>query len=244
MSGLSIVLRRELASYFATPLAYIFVVIFLLLSGVFTFYLGRFYERGQADLAAFFNFIPWLYLVLAPAIAMRLWSEERKTGTIELLMTLPIKTSAAVTGKFLAAWLFVGLALALTFPVWLTVNYLGEPDNGVILAGYLGSWLMAGGFLSVGSCISAATKSQVVAFILTLVVCFVLVASGFPLVQDAFTYWAPLWLIDGISQLSFLSHFDAVARGVIDFRDLTYFILMILAWLYATTIVLNLKKAE
>ncbi|PID41879.1 MAG: ABC transporter permease [Gammaproteobacteria bacterium] len=244
MNNLGVVLKRELVSYFTTPLAYIFIVIFLVLSGVFTFYLGRFYERGQADLAAFFSFIPWLYLVLAPAIAMRLWSEERKTGTIELLMTLPIRTGAAVAGKFLAAWLFVGVALALTFPVWLTVNYLGEPDNGVILTGYLGSWLMAGGFLAVGSCISASTKSQVVAFILTLVVCFVFVASGFPLVQDAFIGWAPLWLIDGISQLSFLSHFDAIARGVIDFRDLAYFVLVIVAWLCATTIVLNLKKAE
>ncbi len=244
MTGLQVVLKRELGSYFATPLAYIFIVIFLVLSGVFTFYLGRFYERGQADLVAFFNFIPWLYLVLAPAIAMRLWSEERKSGTIELLMTLPIGTGAAVVGKFLAAWLFMGLALLLTFPIWVTVNYLGEPDNGVILAGYLGSWLMAGGFLAVGSCVSAATKSQVVAFIITLVLCFALVASGFPLVQDAFSHWAPNWVLDGLSALSFLAHFDAISRGVVDFRDLFYFILMIAAWLMATTIMVNLKKAE
>lgn len=244
MSGLNSILKRELASYFVTPLAYIFIVIFLVLSGVFTFYLGRFYERGQADLVSFFNFIPWLYLVLAPAIAMRLWSEERKSGTIELLMTLPISTGAAVAGKFLAAWLFVGLALALTFPIWITVNYLGDPDNGVILAGYLGSWLMAGGFLAVGSCVSATTKSQVVAFILTLVICFALVASGFPLVQDAFSHWAPVWLLDGLSALSFLAHFDAISRGVVDFRDFLYFVLMIAAWLLATIVFVNVKKAE
>ena len=157
--GTRIIIKRELASYFTTPLAYIFIVIFLMMSGVFTFYLGRFFERGQADLISFFNFIPWLYLILVPAIAMRLWSEERKSGTIELLMTLPITTVQAVLGKFLAAWLFIGVALSLTFPVWVTVNYLGEPDNGVILASYLGSWLMAGGFLAIGSCVSAATTS-------------------------------------------------------------------------------------
>ena len=242
--GTGIIMRRELVSYFSTPLAYIFIVIFLMLSGVFTFYLGRFFERGQADLISFFNFIPWLYLILVPAIAMRLWSEERNSGTIELLMTLPVTVVQAVLGKFLAAWVFIGVALMLTFPVWLTVNYLGEPDNGVILASYLGSWLMAGGFLAIGSCVSAATKSQVVAFILTLVVCFVFVAAGFPMVQDAFTAWAPLWVIDGVSSISFLTHFDAISRGVIDLRDLFYFLIMILCWLVATTIVINIKKAD
>lgn len=244
MNGLVVVLKRELASYFLTPLAYVFIVIFLILSGVFTFYLGRFYERGQADLVSFFNFIPWLYLILIPAVAMRLWSEERRSGTIELLMTLPLTAFELVVGKFLAAWLFVGLALVLTFPIWMTVNYLGQPDNGVILASYAGSWLMAGGFLAVGSCLSAATKSQVVAFILTLVICFVLVASGFPMVQDAFSQWAPVWVLDGLSVLSFLSHFDAVSRGVIELRDLVYFLVMIGAWLTSTAIILNLKKAD
>jgi ABC-2 type transport system permease protein len=244
VSPINIILKRELAAYFATPVAYIFIIIFLMLSGVFTFYLGRFFEQGQASLASFFNFIPWLYLVLVPAVAMRLWSEERRSGTIELLMTLPITTSQIVIGKFLAAWLFVGLALVLTFPLWLTVNYLGDPDNGVILAGYIGSWLMAGGFLSVGSCLSAATKNQIVAFILTLVVCFLMVVSGFPIVQDVFSNWAPLWVVDGFATLSFLAHFEAISRGVIDLRDLIYFLVLITAWLYATVLVVDMKKAD
>lgn len=244
MSPVNVVLRRELSSYFATPVAYIFIVIFLMLSGVFTFYLGHFFERGQADLSSFFNFLPWLYLVLIPSVAMRLWSEERRSGTIELLMTLPLSTAQLVIAKFLAAWLFIGLALLLTFPLWLTVNYLGDPDNGVILAGYLGAWLMAGGFLAVGSCLSALTKNQIIAFILTLVVCFLLVMSGFPIVQDAFSGWAPQWLIDGLSSLSFLTHFDAISRGVIDLRDMVYFVVLIAAWLYATVLAINLKKAD
>lgn len=244
MSPINIILKRELAAYFATPVAYIFIIIFLMLSGVFTFYLGHFFEQGQASLASFFNFIPWLYLVLVPAVSMRLWSEERRSGTIELLMTLPITTSQIVIGKFFAAWLFVGLALVLTFPLWLTVNYLGDPDNGVILAGYIGSWLMAGGFLSVGSCLSAATKNQIIAFILTLVVCFLMVVSGFPIVQDVFSSWAPLWVVDGFATLSFLTHFEAISRGVIDLRDLIYFLVLIAAWLYATVLVVDMKKAD
>ena len=244
MSPIRVIMNRELAGYFATPVAYIFIIIFLMLSGIFTFYLGQFFERGQADLTAFFNFIPWLYLVLIPAVAMRLWSEERRSGTIELLMTLPVSTKQIVLGKFLAAWLFVGLALALTFPLWLTVNYLGDPDNGVILAGYLGSWLMSGGFLASGSCLSALTKNQIIAFILTLVLCFILVVSGFPIVQDVFSGWAPLWLVDGLASLSFLTHFNAISRGVIDLRDLVYFLVLIAAWLYATALVIDMKKAD
>ena len=244
MKPINIILKRELAAYFATPVAYIFIIIFLMLSGVFTFYLGRFFEQGQADLSSFFNFIPWLYLVLVPAVAMRLWSEERRSGTIELLMTLPLSTGQIVIGKFLAAWLFVGLALLLTFPLWLTVNYLGDPDNGVILAGYIGTWLMAGGFLAIGSCLSAATKNRIIAFILTLVVCFLFIVSGFPIVQDVFSAWAPLWLVDGFATLSFLAHFEAISRGVIDLRDLIYFLVLITAWLYATVLVVDMKKAD
>lgn len=244
MSPVNVILNREISSYFATPVAYIFIVIFLMLSGVFTFYIGQFFDRGQADLSSFFGFVPWLYLVLIPAVSMRLWSEERRSGTIELLMTLPITTWQMVLGKFIAAWLFVGLALALTFPLWLTVNYLGEPDNGVILAGYLGAWLMAGGFLSIGSCLSAATKNQIIAFILTLVVCFILVVSGSPIVQDMFTGWAPLWVVDLLSNLSFLTHFNAISRGVIDLRDVVYFLTLILTWLYASVLVIDMKKAD
>ncbi len=244
MNPTRVILQRELASYFATPVAYIFIIIFLMLTGIFTFYLGQFFERGQADLTSFFNFVPWLFLVLIPAVAMRLWSEERRSGTIELLMTLPVSTRQIVIGKFLAAWFFVGLALALTFPLWITVNYLGDPDNGVILAGYLGSWLMSGGFLAIGSCLSALTKNQIIAFILTLVVCFILVVSGFPIVQDVFSSWAPLWLVDGLANMSFLTHFNAISRGVIDLRDLVYFVVLIGAWLTATALVIDMKKAD
>jgi ABC-2 type transport system permease protein len=236
--------RRELQSYFATPVAYVFMVIFLMLMGAFTFYLGNFYDRGQADLQPFFGFHPWLYLFLVPAIAMRLWAEERKSGTIELLMTLPITPLQAVLGKFLAAWAFAGIALALTFPVWITVNYLGDPDNGAILAGYIGSLLMAGGFLAIGSCLSAVTRNQVIAFILTVVVCFGFLLAGFPLVLDAFSGWAPQLVVDGIASLSFLTHFSAISKGVIDLRDLVYFALLIAAFLYANTIVLAWKQAD
>ena len=244
MNPVRAIFRRELASYFATPVAYVFIVIFLVLAGAFTFYLGGFYERGQADLQPFFNFHPWLYLFLVPAVSMRLWSEERKSGTIELLLTLPITMWQAVVGKFLAAWVFIGIALALTFPLWITVNYLGNPDNGVIFASYLGAWLMAGSFLAIGSCISAATRNQVVAFILTVVACFLLVMAGFPLVLDAFRSWAPQALVDAIASLSFLTHFTSISKGVIDLRDLLYFVLMIGFWLYASAIVIDLKKAD
>ena len=236
--------RRELQSYFATPVAYVFIVIYLVLMGTFTFYLGQFYERGQADLSSFFNFHPWLYLFLVPAISMRLWAEERKTGSIELLMTMPITAWQAVLGKYLAAWAFTGIALALTFPIWITVNYLGDPDNGAILAGYLGSFLMAGGFLAIGACVSATTRNQVIAFVITIVVCFGFLLSGFPMVLDLFSGWAPQALVDGIASLSFLTHFANISKGVIDFRDLIYFGLLIGAFLYANTIVLQWKQAD
>lgn len=186
MSPVSAVMRRELRSYFVTPLAWVFLVIFLIVAGTLTFYMGDFYERGQADLQPFFGVHPWLYLILAPAVSMRMWSEEVKSGTLELLLTLPISLVEAMLGKFLAAWLFMGLALALTVPIWVTVNYLGSPDNGIIMAGYLGSWLMAGAFLAIGACLSALTRSQVVAFILTGAVCFVLILAGQPQVLGFF----------------------------------------------------------
>jgi ABC-2 type transport system permease protein len=244
MRTVGIIMRRELASYFATPLAYVYILIFLLLANAFTFYLGGFYELGQADLGAFFGFIPFLYLFLIPAIAMKLWAEERKTGSIELLMTQPVTLWDAVLGKFLAAWLFTGIALALTFPLWLTLNYLGKPDNGAILAAYFGSLLLAGGFLAVGSCMSALTRNQVVAFILGVVVCFLFVMAGFPLVIDVFRSWAPVALVDAIASLSFLTHFQSIAKGVIDLRDLLYFAMLIGLFLYATAIALELRKAD
>lgn len=244
MNTIKALFRRELNGYFRTPVAYVFLVIFLVLMGTFTFYLGGFYERGQADLAPFFNYHPWLYLFLVPAIAMRLWAEERKSGSVELLMTLPVTPWQAVLGKFLAAWAFTALALALTFPIWITVNYLGDPDNGAILAAYVGSLLMAGGFLAIGACISAATRNQVIAFVLTVVVCFGFLLAGFPLVLDLFSGWAPQALVDGIASLSFLTHFASISKGVIDVRDILYFALLIGTFLYANTIVLQWKQAD
>jgi len=238
------VARRELAGYFATPVAWVFIVIFLVMSGVFTFYIGSFYERGMADLAPFFQFHAWLYLFLVPALSMRLWAEERRSGSIELLLTLPLTTWQAILGKFLAAWLFIGIALALTFPTWLTVNYLGNPDNGVILTGYIGSWLMAGGFLAIGSCMSALTRNQVVAFILSVVVCFGFLLSGLPMVMSLFSAWAPQGLLDLVANFSFLTRFAAISKGVLDARDVVYFGLVILFWLMANTVILELRKAD
>jgi ABC-2 type transport system permease protein len=244
MSNISILFRREFFSFFATPVAYVFIGIFLVLSGVFTFFVGGFYERGQADLLPFFNFHPWLYLFLVPAIAMRSWSEERKSGTIELLMTLPISTWQAMLAKHFAAWAVLGVSLFLTFPLWLTVNYLGNPDNGIIAAAYFGSWLMAGAFLSIGMCMSALTKNQIIAFILSVVVCFVFVVSGSNIVLDAFKSWAPSMLIDVVASFSFLTHFEAMAKGVIALNDLMYFLLVTGCWLFAGLILIEQKKAD
>ena len=244
MSNIGIIMKRELMSYFLTPVAYVFIVIFLILASAFTFYLGNLYERGQADLQPFFNFHPWLYLFLVPAVSMRVWAEERKSGSIELLLTLPVTMLQAVLGKFLAAWCFIALALGLTFPLWITVNFLGNPDNGVILASYIGSLLMAGSFLAIGTCISAANRNQVIAFIVTVVVCFGFLLSGFPLILDAFSGWAPQAVVDAVASLSFLTHFNAISKGVIDLRDLIYFTAMIGFWLFANAIVIDAKKAD
>jgi ABC-2 type transport system permease protein len=244
MSTVGVVFRRELSSYFATPLAYVFIVIFLVMAGALTFYVGGFFERGQADLQVFFNFHPWLYLFLIPALSMRLWAEERKTGTIEMFLTLPITTGEAVVGKYLAAWAFTGIALALTFPFWITVNYLGEPDNGVILASYIGSFLMAGAFLAIGSAISAITRNQVIAFVLSAVACFLFTASGSPIVLGPVEGWVPGGLVQTIASMSFLSHFAAITRGVVDLRDIIFFGSVIGLFLFANTILVDLKKAD
>lgn len=236
------VFKRELAAYFATPLAYVFIVIFLFLAGAFPFYLGAFFERGQADLKVFFAFLPWLYLFLVPALAMRLWAEEWRSGTIELLLTLPVPLWAAVLGKYLAALAFIAIALVLTFPLWLTVNYLGDPDNGVILAGYLGSLLMAGAYLAIGACLSAATRNQVIAFVITVVVCFLFTISGLPLVLDFFAGWAPQALVSTVASFSFLTHFDSITNGVIDLRDLVFFLSLIVVWLIANGVVIAMRK--
>ena len=244
MGNLGIIFRREMASYFAPPLAYIFIVIFLIMNGIFTFDLGGFYLRGQADLLPFFSFHPWLYLFMIPAVAMGLWADERKTGTIELLMTLPVKLTETVLGKFLAAWGLTGIALMLTFPIWVTVNYLGDPDNGVIVAAYLGSWFMAGGFLAIGSCMSAATRNSVIAFILTVSICFLFVVMGSPIVLNAFPAWMPQFLVDAFAAMGFLTHFDSISKGVLDIRDFLFFTVFIAAWLLASAIVIEIKKAN
>jgi ABC-2 type transport system permease protein len=238
------IFKRELRGYFATPVAYVFIVIFLLLTGWATFYLGGFYEREQADLVAFFGFHPWLYLFLIPSISMRLWAEERKTGTVELLFTLPVSMAQSVLGKFLAAWAFTGVALMLTFPIWVTVNYLGEPDNGVIVASYLGSFLMAGAYLAIGACISASTKNQVIAFVLSFITCLVFLLAGMPPVIAFVNGFAPQWLVDAIRSFGFMTHFDAITKGVIDLRDITFFGSLIAVCLFANAILLDKTKAE
>ena len=244
MKSTTTILKRELRGYFTTPVAYVFIVIFLLLTGILTFYMGGFFEREQADLAPFFFFHPWLYLILVPAISMRLWAEERKTGTIELLLTLPISTGQAVLGKFLAAWAFTGAALLATTPIWITVNVLGDPDNGVIFAAYLGSLLMAGGYLAIGSCISAVTSNQVIAFVVSLVACLAFILAGLPAVLDFFTGWAPQAVIDTISSFSFMTHFNSISKGVIDLRDVIFYGSLIGCFLLANTLILDAKKGE
>lgn len=244
MRNISIIAKRELLGYFGTPVAYVFLVIFVALTGAFTFYVGNFFERGQANLYAFFNYHPWLYLLFVPAVAMRLWAEERKTGTIELLMTLPVSTWQAILGKFLASWAFIGAALLLTFPVWITVNILGDPDNGVIVASYIGSFLMAGSFLAIGSCISALTKNQVIAFIVAAAVCFLFVMSGMELVQNFIRAWAPEFLVSAIAGLSFLTHFDQIVEGVIGLPDIIFYLSVIVFWLFANFIAVEMQKAS
>jgi ABC-2 type transport system permease protein len=244
MRNIGIIFRRELAAYFITPVAYVFIVIFLLLAGTVTFYIGGFFERGQADLSDFFSFHPWLYLFLIPALSMRLWAEERRSGSVELLLTLPITVPQAVLGKFLAAWAFTGIALALTFPFWLTVNYLGNPDNGVILASYLGSFLMAGAFLAIGAAVSAVTRSQVIAFVVSAALCFVFIATGSPVVQGPLRAWLPAAVTDSISSLSVLDHFSSIVRGQVELRDIVFFGGLMALFLFANVELVELKKAD
>lgn len=235
--------RREFGSFFATPVAYVYLVMFLVLSSVFTFFMGDFYARGQADLQPFFNFHPWLYLFLVPAIAMRSWAEERKSGTIELLMTLPVSETQAVAGKFLACWGILGLALLMTTPLWLTVNYLGSPDNGIIVAAYTGSWLMAGAFLAISQCMSALTHNQVIAFVMSVLVCFLFLVSGSEIVVDVFKNWAPNFVVDTVASFSFLTHFEAMSKGVLAADDVVYFLLVIFVWLTANAVITEQNKA-
>jgi len=243
MSKTLLVFRREFAGYFATPLAAVFLVVFLAVSAGMTFFVASFFDRGQADLNAFFLWHPWLYLVLMPAIGMRLWAEERRSGTIELLMTLPVRPWQLVVGKWLAAWAFAGLALLLTTPLWVTVNYLGSPDNGVILACYIGSWLMAGSFLAISACISALTKNQVLAFIGAVVAGFIFVMAGFDLVLSAVRPWAPDIVVQAIASMSFIGHFQRITDGVLEAPALVFFISLIVFALWLNVQALDARKA-
>lgn len=244
MSRTITIFNRELAAYFTTPLAYVFIVVFLVLAGILTFFVGNFFERGQADLQPFFTFHPWLYLVLVPALSMRLWAEERRNGTIELFLTLPIRLGEAVLGKFLAAWCFAGIALSLTFPFWLTVNVLGRPDNGVILASYGASWLLAGAVLAIGAAVSAATKNQVIAFIVTAAIAFFLTAAGTSTVLGLVRGWAPSGLVAAIAGASLYGHFAALTRGVVELPDVVYFVSLMVAFLAANAVIVDLTKAD
>ena len=239
-----IILDRELKGYFRTPLASIFLLVFLALSSGMTFFLGRFFERDQADLTAFFSWHPWLFLVLMPAIGMRLWAEERRSGTIELLITLPVTNTQLVVGKFLASWIFTLIALTLTMPIWITVNYLGDPDNNVIFISYVGSWFMAGAFLALTSCLSILTKNQVIAFIISSISGFILIMAGFNLVLSAVRSWSPNWITETISSMSFLSHFTRIQIGVFDLSTSVFFISMIILCLWINVQLVQVKKAD
>ena len=243
MRTLGIITRRELGGYFSTPLAYVFLVIFLAGAGAVTFYMGNFFGRGQADLLAFFSFHPWLFLVLIPAVGMRLWAEERKTGTIELLMTLPVPTGQVVAGKFLAAWAFTAIAIALTFPIWISVSYLGDPDHGVIIASYLGSLLMAGALLALTSCLSALTKNQVIAFVVGAAASFIFMMSGLDIVLGFFTNWAPAYIVDLVASMSFLTHFQTITKGVVEVPSVVFFLSMMAVCLFINVQIVELKKA-
>lgn len=236
--------KRELRAYFTTPLAYVFIVIFVAMNGATAFYFGGLFIRGQADLQPLFSSLPWLYLFLIPALAMRLWAEERKTGTLELIMTLPVSTWQAVFGKFLAAWIFAGIALGLTFPIWITVNYLGDPDNGVIIASYVGGLLMAGAYLTIGGFVSAITRNQVIAFVVAAAVIFLFMMSSLELVLSVFQSWAPALVVDTVQSLSFIVHYDAIVRGVIDLRDLVFYFSIMGLFLFANVVVVDLKKGS
>jgi ABC-2 type transport system permease protein len=243
MKSIWIIGKREIAAYFTSPVAYVFLVIFLLLTGFFTFTAGNFFERGEASLAAFFGWHPWVYLVLVPAVGMRLWAEERRAGTLELLLTMPITPWQAIVAKFLASWAFLGVALALTFPAVITANVLGDPDNGIIFAGYLGSFLLAGAYLAISCMTSAMTRNQVVAFILSIVICLFLLLAGFNPVTDLMVRWASPAVVDTVAAFSVVTHFDGFQRGVIDTRDLFFFLSLIGFALFATGVIIRGHRA-
>jgi ABC-2 type transport system permease protein len=244
LGNIKTITKRELSGYFSSPVAYVFIVIFLLLTGFFTFMAGGFFERGQANLdGPFFMWHPWLYLFLVPAVGMRLWAEERRVGTLELLLTMPITAWQAIVGKFLASWLFLALALLLTFPVVITVNYLGSPDNGVIFTAYIGSLLMAGAYLAISCMTSAMTRNQVVSFILAVVICLFLVLCGFPPVTNLLTRLDHPWLVNLVAAFSVMTHFGSFSKGVLDSRDVIFFALVMGFSLFTTGVILRSHRA-
>ena len=243
VTNTTLILKRELKSYFESPVAYVFLVVFLLMIGFLTFSVSHYYEAGQANLRSFFFWHPWVYLLLVPAASMRLWAEERRGGTIELLLTLPITMTQAILGKFLAAWIFLVLALALTFPIVATTVYLGDPDTGVIISGYLGSVMLVGTYLSVGILTSAMTRNQVISFVLSIVICMFLVLAGWPPVTGMLSHWAPNWLVHGVAAFSVMPHFESIQRGVLDLRDFGYYISVITVMLFATQLTLENRKS-
>ena len=242
-NNIKAIMKRELGGYFTSPIAYVFLIIFLLLTGFFTFTIGNFFERGEASLVSFFTWHPWLYLFLVPAVGMRLWSEERRLGTMELLLTMPLTTWQAIVGKFLASWVFLGLALALTFPVWITVNWLGSPDNGIILAGYAGSLFLAGSYLAISCMTSALTRNQVISFILSVMICLFLILAGYTPVTDLLTRFASPIVVDVIAAFSVMTHFEGFQRGVIDLRDFVFFASVIGFALFTTGVIIRSQRA-
>jgi ABC-2 type transport system permease protein len=242
-NNIKAIMKRELGGYFTSPIAYVFLIIFLLLTGFFTFTIGNFFERGEASLVSFFTWHPWLYLFLVPAVGMRLWSEERRLGTMELLLTMPLTTWQAIVGKFLASWVFLGLALALTFPVWITVNWLGAPDNGIILAGYAGSLFLAGSYLAISCMTSALTRNQVISFILSVMICLFLILAGYTPVTDLLTRFASPVVVDVIAAFSVMTHFEGFQRGVIDLRDFLFFASVIGFALFTTGVIIRSQRA-
>ncbi len=243
MRNILVIAKREIKGYFASPVAFVFIVIFLLLAGFFTFMVGGFFERGEANLESFFAWHPWLYLFLVPAVGMRMWSEERRQGTIELLLTMPVTPWQAIVGKYLASWAVLALALLLTFPVVVTVNYLGSPDNGIILAGYIGSLLLAGAYLAISAMTSAITRNQVVSFIIAVVISLFLILAGWPPVTNLLVQWARPWLVDGVAAFSVMTHFESIQKGVIDSRDVLFFLSVIAFSLFTTSVIIRAHRA-
>ncbi len=237
------IFRRELKAYFESPVAYVFMIVFLLLTGFLTFAVSDFYGRRVADLEPFFFWMPWVFLLLVPAATMGLWAEERRSGTIELLLTMPLTLTQALIGKFLAAWLFIALCVLLTvIPMTGTIIYLGSPDGGTVFCGYLGAVLLAGAYVAVGVLTSAITRNQVISFVLALSGCFVLLLAGWEPITGFFSRWAPAVVVNAVASLSFMPYFDAIKRGVVDLGDIAYYVSVTVFMLTAAHIALDSRK--